>query len=63
MMIKAGIYQVEDADNNISSIIDKAGMAKKTIGQIYKSTYAFYSEVMRQKAIEEKNWKMKWKKH
>lgn len=55
MMIKAGIYQVEDTDNNISSIIDKAGMAKKTIGQIYKSTYAFYSEVMRQKAIEEKN--------
>ena len=55
MMIKAGIYQIEDMDNNISSIIDKAGMAKKTIGQIYKSTYAFYSDLMRQKAIEEKN--------
>ena len=55
MMIKAGIYPIEDTDNNISSIIDKAGMAKKTIGQMHKSTYAFYSDFMRQKAIEEKN--------
>ena len=30
-------------------------MAKKTIGQMHKSTYAFYSDFMRQKAIEEKN--------
>ena len=54
MMLKAGIYPIDETDNNISNIIDKAGMAKKTIGQIHQSTYAFYSDVMRQRAIEEK---------
>ena len=55
MILKAGIYPIEESDENISNLIDKAGMAKKTIGQIYQSTYAFYSDDMRQKAIEEKN--------
>lgn len=55
MILKAGIYPIEESDENISYLIDKAGMAKKTIGQIYQSTYAFYSDDMRQKAIEEKN--------
>lgn len=55
MLIKAGIYRIVAEDNNLSSIIDKALMAKKTIGQIHTSTHEFYSENMRQKAIETKN--------
>ncbi len=55
ILLKAGIYRITEEDNNISSIIDKAIMAKKTIGQIHTSTHEFYSENMRQRAIEAKN--------
>ena len=55
LLIKAGIYCIVAEDNNLSSIIDKALMAKKTIGQIHTSSQAFYSENMRQSAIETKN--------
>lgn len=54
MMLKAGIYQIGMEDDNISSIIDKASMAKKQIKKMYQSTYVFYDEKMRQAAIEEK---------
>lgn len=55
ILLKAGIYRITEEDYNISSIIDKAIMAKKTIGQIHTSTHEFYSEDMRQNAIEAKN--------
>lgn len=55
ILLKAGICQVVAEDNNLSSIMDRAIMAKKTIGQIHTSMHAFYSDNMRQRAIEEKN--------
>lgn len=55
MLLKVGIYRMVSEDNNLSGIIDRALMAKKTIGQIHVSTHEFYSETMRQKAIEDKN--------
>lgn len=54
MMLKAGIYRISLEDDNISSIIDKAAMAKKQIKKIHQSTYVFYDDRMRQNAIEEK---------
>lgn len=54
IMLKIGIYRITAEDNNISGIIDRAIMAKKTIGQIHTSTHEFYSEDMRQRAIEAK---------
>ena len=55
MLIKAGVYRIEADDDNISSLIDKASMAKKLITHMHQSTYKLYNDVMRQKAIEEKN--------
>ena len=55
MLLKAGIYRIAAEDNNLSSIIDKSLMAKKTIGQIHTSSHEFYSDDMRQRAIEAKN--------
>lgn len=54
MMLKVGIYQISPEDDNISSIIDKASMAKKQIRKMHQSTYVFYDDKMRQAAIEEK---------
>ena len=54
LLLKAGIYKISEEDYVLSSIIDKADMAKKNIGIGHTSTYALYSEAMRKKAIEEK---------
>ena len=54
LILKAGIYQITDFDGNLSSIIDKANLAKRNIKQIFESTYQFYDEEMRRKNIEEK---------
>lgn len=54
MLLKAGIYPITKEDKNISNIIDRANIAKKSIGQIHTSTHGFYSEEMRQKNIEDK---------
>lgn len=54
MLLKAGIYPLTKDDKYLSTIIDRANIAKKNIGQIHTSTYSFYSEEMRQKNIEDK---------
>ena len=54
MILKAGVYRITDKDKNLSSIIDKANLAKRSITQIFESTYQFYDETMREKNIEEK---------
>ena len=54
LVLKAGIYKIREEDFVLSSIIDKANMAKKNVEIGHKSSYALYSEAMRQKAIEEK---------
>ena len=54
LILKAGIYKISEEDFVLSSIIDKANMAKKSVEIGHTSTYALYSEAMRRKAIEEK---------
>ena len=54
LVLKAGIYKIREEDYVLSSIIDKANMAKKNVEIGHTSTYALYSEAMRRKAIEEK---------
>lgn len=54
LTVKAGIYRITRTDDNLSSIIDKANLAKLNIRQIYESSYQFYDEEMRRKNIEEK---------
>ena len=54
MIIKAGIYQIRPEDDEISSIIDKANLAKISMGRFHQSSYRFYSEEMRQKNLEVK---------
>ena len=54
MIIKAGIYKVRAEDDEISSLIDKANMAKNDMGRYHQSSYNFYSEEMRQKNLEAK---------
>ncbi|MBR5579005.1 MAG: EAL domain-containing protein [Lachnospiraceae bacterium] len=54
LILKAGIYKISERDKNLSSIIDKAHLAKHNIQQIFESSYMFYNEKMRKKNIEEK---------
>lgn len=54
LVLKAGIYKIREDDYVLSSMIDKANMAKKNAERGHTSTYAVYSEAMRRTAIEEK---------
>lgn len=54
LILKAGIYEIVDDDFVLSSIIDKANIAKRNREVGHESTYAIYSETMRQIAIEGK---------
>ncbi|MBR5316903.1 MAG: transporter substrate-binding domain-containing protein, partial [Lachnospiraceae bacterium] len=54
LIIKAGIYEIVDDDYVLSSIIDKANIAKRNREVGHESTYTIYSETMRQIAIEGK---------
>ncbi len=54
LVLKAGIYKIREEDCLLSSIMDKANMAKKNVKIGHKSAYALYSEAMRKKAIEDK---------
>lgn len=54
MILKAGIYKIIEDDFVLSSIMDKANIAKRNIEIGHESTYAMYSEAMRQKALDDK---------
>lgn len=54
MIIKAGIYHICAEDKEISSIMDKANLAKVSMVRWHQSSYNFYSEEMRQKNLEAK---------
>ena len=54
LTLKAGIYKIVEEDYVLSSIIDKAGMAKANMDVGHESCYGLYSEAMRQKALDEK---------
>ena len=51
LVLKAGIYHLEGNDDILSSIIDKASLAKGHIEHIHRSTYRIYEESMRQENI------------
>lgn len=54
LILKAGIYHVQEEDSVLSSVIDKANMAKLNMEIGHKSSYNFYSEKFRQKSIKDK---------
>lgn len=54
MILKAGIYKVREDDYVLSSIMDKADMTKNNIEVGHESSFALYSEEMRQKTIDDK---------
>lgn len=54
LILKAGIYKVREDDLLLSSIMDKADLAKDSMVVGHQSSYALYSEEMRQKAIDDK---------
>ncbi len=54
IILKAGIYKIREEDFVLSSIMDKATMAKTNMEIGHESSFALYSEAMRQRAIEEK---------
>ena len=54
LVLKAGVYKITEDDFLLSSIIDKANMAKKNVEIGHQSSFALYSEAMRQKSIDEK---------
>lgn len=54
LILKAGVYKIIEEDYVLSSIIDKASMAKANMEVGHESCFGLYSEAMRQKAIDEK---------
>ena len=54
LILKAGIYKIVEDDFVLSSVMDKANIAKRNMEIGHESAYALYSEAMRQTAIEEK---------
>ena len=54
VVLKAGVYEIVEDDFMLSSIIDKANIAKLNMKIGHESAYALYSEAMRQRALEEK---------
>lgn len=54
LILKAGVYEIVEDDFLLSSMIDKANIAKSNMEVGHESMYALYSEEMRQNAIEEK---------
>lgn len=54
LILKAGIYKVQDDDYVLSSIMDKADMSKSNIMVGHKSAFTLYSEEMRQRTIDDK---------
>lgn len=54
IILKAGVYKIREDDFVLSSIMDKATMAKMNMEIGHQSSFALYSEAMRQKAIDEK---------
>lgn len=54
LILKAGVYEIVEDDFLLSSMIDKANIAKVNVIVGHESVYALYSEEMRQTAIEEK---------
>ena len=54
LILKAGIYKVQDDDYVLSSIMDKADMSKSNIMVGHKSAFTLYSEEMRQRTINNK---------
>ena len=62
LIIKAGIYKIMEDDFMLSSMIDKANIAKRNLEIGHESAYALYSEAMRQTAIEEKKMENDMKK-
>lgn len=54
MVLKAGIYKVREEDYVLSSIMDKADITKNSMEVGHESSFALYSEEMRQKTIDDK---------
>lgn len=54
LILKAGIYKVQDDDYVLSSIMDKADMSKSNIMVGHESAFTLYSEEMRQRTINNK---------
>ena len=54
LILKAGVYKIIEEDYVLSSMIDKASMAKANLEVGHESCFGLYSEAMRQRAIDEK---------
>ncbi|WP_042349423.1 bifunctional diguanylate cyclase/phosphodiesterase [Bacillus massiliigorillae] len=54
LIFSCGIYVVDDRSLEISAMIDRANIARKTIKGHHQSSYAFYDNKIREKYVEEK---------
>lgn len=49
-----GVYEITDRDEDVSIMCDKANLAMKTLYENYDKSIAYYSDVILDKTIEEK---------
>ncbi len=54
MHIFAGVYDIEDVNERVSIMCDKANLASETIRNEYKINIAYYTEHLLEKSIEER---------
>lgn len=54
LVFSSGIYVIKSGDTDINSILDKANVARKTVKGSSKNSYAFYTNEINDRIIEEK---------
>lgn len=55
LRINSGAYMIQDREENISQILDKAEVARKSIGDDYSSTVCFFTEALEKRARVERS--------
>lgn len=55
LRINSGAYLIHDREENISQILDKAEVARRSIGDDYTSTVCFFTEALEKKAKVERS--------
>ncbi len=53
IVFACGIYAVQEQDDNVTTMIDRANIARKTTKGLHESSFAFYSEIVHSQMAKE----------
>lgn len=53
VVLSCGIYVIQKEDNDVTIMIDRANIARKTVKGLHESSFAFYSEIVHSQMAKE----------